>query len=38
MTEESIRWNRFIEDVCYRDITTLSRVQRIKIGFGIRIS
>lgn len=31
MTEESIRWNKFIEDVCYRDITTLSKVQRIAV-------
>lgn len=28
MTEKDLRWNKFIEDVCYRDITTLSEIQK----------
>lgn len=31
MTEKDLRWNRFIEEVCYRDITTLSPIQRIAV-------
>lgn len=28
MTEKDLRWNRFIEEVCYRDISTLSEIQK----------
>lgn len=28
MTEEDLGWNRFIEDVCCRDITSLSEIQK----------
>lgn len=28
MSEKDLRWNKFIEDICYRDISTLSPVQR----------
>lgn len=28
MTEKDLRWNKFIEEVCCRDISTLSPVQR----------
>lgn len=28
MTEKDLRWNKFIEEVCYRDLATLSDVQR----------
>lgn len=31
MTEKNLRWDKFIEEVCYRDITTLSAVQRIAV-------
>lgn len=28
MSEEDLRWNRFIEDICSRDMSTLSDIQR----------
>lgn len=28
MNEKNLSWNRFIEEVCYRDISTLSDIQR----------
>lgn len=28
MSEKDLRWNRFIEDICYRDIAELSPIQR----------
>lgn len=28
MREENLRWNKFIEEVCYRDIAALSEIQR----------
>ena len=28
MTEKELRWNRFIEEVCHRDIDTLSELQK----------
>lgn len=28
MSEKDLRWNKFIEDICFRDISTLSPVQR----------
>ena len=28
LPEEAKRWNQFIEDVCYRDIETLSQIQK----------
>lgn len=31
MTEKNLRWNKFIKEVCYRDITTLSEVQRVAV-------
>ncbi len=31
MTEKILRWNKFIEEVCHRDISTLSEVQRIAV-------
>ena len=31
MTEEVLRWNRFIEEVCFRDMTALSPVQKIAV-------
>lgn len=31
MIEKILRWDKFIEEVCYRDITTLSAVQRIAV-------
>lgn len=31
MTEKNLRWDKFIEEVCYRDLTTLSEVQRIAV-------
>ena len=31
MNEEDIRWNRFIDEVCYREITILSLVQKMAV-------
>lgn len=31
MTEKDLRWNRFIEEVCYRDLESLSEVQKIAV-------
>lgn len=28
MNEKDLRWNKFIEDVCYRDISSLTDIQR----------
>ena len=28
LPEEAKRWNKFIEDVCYRDVETLSQIQK----------
>lgn len=28
MTEKDLMWNKFIEDICYRDMASLSEVQR----------
>lgn len=28
LKEKNLRWNRFIEEVCYRDIDTLSEIQK----------
>lgn len=28
MNEKDFRWNKFIEEVCYRDLITLSDIQR----------
>ena len=28
MTGKDLRWNRFIDEVCYRDIDTLSEIQK----------
>ena len=28
MTEKNLRWNRFVEDVCFRDMDTLSEIQK----------
>ena len=28
MTEKDLRWNKFIEETCYRDMVTLSEIQR----------
>lgn len=28
MTEEALRWNRFIDEVCYKDISELSDIQK----------
>lgn len=28
MSEKDLRWNRFIEDICQRDLATLSPIQR----------
>lgn len=28
MTEQDIRWNRFIEEICGRDLPTLSTIQK----------
>ena len=28
MNEKDLRWNRFIEEVCYRDMSTLTDIQR----------
>ena len=31
MDEKAVRWNRFIEEICFRDVKTLSREQRIAV-------
>ena len=31
MTEQDLRWNRFIEEICSRDMETLSEVQRAAV-------
>ena len=28
LSERDERWNRFISEVCYRDVTTLSEIQK----------
>lgn len=31
MTEKDIRWNRFIQEVCFREIASLSEIQKIAV-------
>ncbi|MBD5083228.1 MAG: hypothetical protein HDT34_03570 [Clostridiales bacterium] len=31
ITERNLRWDKFIQEVCFRDIETLSSVQRIAV-------
>lgn len=31
MTEKDLRWNRFIEEVCNKDIDTLSEIQKMAV-------
>lgn len=28
MTDEAIRWNTFIEDICSRDLSVLTKIQK----------
>ena len=31
MTEKDLRWNRFLRDICFRDVETLSEIQKIAV-------